>query len=392
MPPPAPPDAVPRALTLFLPETLSHDIWVRITSRSPLKGVLNFGTRDDQTLVTIPMMEEGAGEIVFPYVYISDYYYTGITLINTGFQEANVTLEAYSENGVFLTSQTVTVGPRAKYVRLVNGIFDYLNANEIRFIRVHSDQELIGFELFGSFYDNGLAGLPAFYQNLVTSPKDAPESHMVYYNMIAGNDDYLTGVTVSNLAEQPTQVNFTLRGLQGQDLAHSVWEVNPLQQVTREIWNVFDGTIFTDASYLQADSASSILGFELSLTRSDSGLPFQFDGLLGLSSGADLLYFPLVQPAGDWENWLRLTNVENISNAVEIHAFNTQGQEIDLAFEVIDPFAQIREPLSELFPGLSQDIAWLRVTSAGQIIGDLMYISSDQTRMSCYLGLPGSSK
>jgi fibronectin type 3 domain-containing protein len=147
---------------LFSESTFTQDIWVKISSASDLKGVVVFGTRDDQTLVTIPMFTRGAQDLIFPYVYSSDLYYTGVTLINTGAESAMPMLTAFDEAGGYLTSASVVIPAGGKFVRLVENIFNYADPNQIRFVKVDSSKPLIGFELFGSFEYMGLAGLPAF--------------------------------------------------------------------------------------------------------------------------------------------------------------------------------------------------------------------------------------
>jgi PKD repeat protein len=147
--------------TLFPDLPPATDFWVLVSDVPQVEGVTVFGTSDGQSLVTMPLFHSGDTRLVFPYVYISDVYYTGLTLVNPADAAAACTLTARSETGEALSAVPVTVPARGKYVRLLDGIFSGIDPIEIRSVDVSSDLALVGFELFGSFVDQGLAGLPA---------------------------------------------------------------------------------------------------------------------------------------------------------------------------------------------------------------------------------------
>jgi len=86
--------------TVFAPATLAQDLWVTITSGSSLTGVLEFGTRDGQSIVVMPMLAASAADLVYPYVALTYGWYTGLAFINTGDADAHVTVTAYNENDV----------------------------------------------------------------------------------------------------------------------------------------------------------------------------------------------------------------------------------------------------------------------------------------------------
>jgi len=45
-----------------------------------------------------------------------------------------------------------------------------------------------------------------------------------------------------------------------------------------------------------------------------------------------------------------------------------------------------------MFPTTVNEIAWIYVESADQVIGDLFYVSMDQTKLSSYMGLGVSAE
>ncbi len=482
---------------IFTPDTFTQDIWVKVASASDLKGVLIFGTRDDQTMVTIPMFSRGATDLIFPYVYTSDIYYTGLTLINTGSDTAMPTLLAFSETGEYLTSTTLAIPPNGKYVRLIESIFSYADPGRIRFIKVDSSKALIGFELFGSFQFEGLAGLPAFsptvelFKTTAKSaaegedPKDValarpttptgftgsaisaseiylawnpnPESDIdhysvynndgpvpnlianvtgtnytvtglqpqsthwyslkavntgseeseataqvrvttlpsgqqdypfrVFYNEIPDTGFYSIGVTFSNLGAAATTVHLELYDVQGNKLAEAESPVAVLEQKTRMIENFFNNQLPAGSAYLKVGALDKLIGFELYYTTHPDQAPYQFDGVIGVESGVTKLYFPLVRTGADWQSFLRVTNLAAVANSVTVHAFDINGAaKGDYATSLVAK-GKLDMGLSAMFPSTVNEIAWIYVESADQVIGDLFYVSMDQTKLSSYMGL-----
>ena len=53
---------------LLSSETLAQNPWLKITGQTPMKGVLEFGMRDNQNVAAMPMFSLSARDLVFPYV------------------------------------------------------------------------------------------------------------------------------------------------------------------------------------------------------------------------------------------------------------------------------------------------------------------------------------
>ncbi|HQK88700.1 MAG TPA: hypothetical protein PLU25_13840, partial [Acidobacteriota bacterium] len=318
--------------TVFAPATLAQDLWVTITSGSSLTGVLEFGTRDGQSVVVMPMLAASAADLVYPYVALTYGWYTGLAFINTGDADAHVTVTAYNENGNSLATHTETLAPRSKYVRLIDQAFpEVADPGQLRMVKAVSDQPLIGFELFGHFESPGLAGLPAFTAAgpLTGGPAaapakggDAPLAVELHYNEIMPNDGYFTGVTFCNLGVAPATVSAELFDCAGVSLAVADWPVNPLQQITREVWNIFDGTVHADAGYMQANAPVNLLGFELFFNRTGLAAQFRFDGILAETAGRTRMVFPMIRCESGWMTHVRLTNRATINNSYRITGYS----------------------------------------------------------------------
>ncbi|MBP7296427.1 MAG: fibronectin type III domain-containing protein [Acidobacteria bacterium] len=483
---------------VFAPETLAQDIWVKISSESKLRGVLTFGTRDDESLVTIPMFARGAADLIFPYVVTTDIWYTGITLINTGADQASPFIRAFTEKGEYLTGKVVSIPANGKFVCLVDQIFTFEHPEDIKFLSVESDKALIGFEVFGSFIDKGLAGLPAFsptvelfkaeakpeakgdtpltrpsrptgfegtaiseseiylswnpnpepdlnhyaiYSNdgpvpnliattdqthytrsglapqttyrfslqavnqgneesesttpiLVTTLAQGQQDYpyRVYYNEIPDRAFYDTGITFSNLGAQAVTVHLSVYDANGDLLAENERPVAVLEQMTRYIENFFDNALPEGAAYLKVGATEKLLGFELFWTADELAAPFQFDGVIGVGSGATLHHFPLVRTGAEWFSRVRLTNIAASENDFTIEAFAADGTLLGTVTDVIPPLGKYDEGLETIFPDVVDQIVWIQVESDQQLIGDLFYFSEDLTRLSAYIGLRSSAE
>jgi len=374
---------------IFSAPVLAQDIWVMAGCPSPLAGMVTFGTKDNQTLVTIPIEAAGARQLVFPYVIASAElgYFTGLTLVNTEVEPAQTVLEAYAEDGTFLQAAAVEIPGYGKYVRLLEFVFGLADPSVIRFVRVRADRPLIGFELFGSYADAGMAGLPAFVPEHSAGRKQKATSR-VGYNEIPNNADYYTGVTVSNLGETDAQLTMRLRDAAGELVAEHPWPdpVPPGAQVTREIWNLLDGTVYGDAAWLEITGSQPLMGFELFLSRA-AAEPFRFDGIIGLEEGSASQVFPLVRTGPGWSSRLRLTDLSGGMNPFTVTAYTGDGAYLGEYTGNLAADGQFESDLATLFAGAA-DITWLRVEADSQVLGSLTYVSDDLTRMGGYIGQP----
>ncbi|MBP7867813.1 MAG: hypothetical protein KA419_17930 [Acidobacteria bacterium] len=383
----------------FSPSTLAQDTWVRITSASPLKGLLEFGTQDGQSLITLPMTAVSSPSLVFPYVYtqpgVANAYFTGITLINVGNNTAQVTLDAYNENGNLLGTHVESVPEGGKYVRLVEQVFPTVtDPLQIRFVRVASSQPLIGFELFGKWGEMGFAGLPAFSQGIALAKNGAPEpspaslpgSYELVFSEVPANADYFTGITFSCLGGSAAKAQVTVHGAEGQTLQLAEWPVEPLQQITREVWGLFVGVPVAGSSYLKISSAQPLTGFELFVSRGGS---FRFDGLPAASTGSNRLVFPVIRAGGGYGSVVKLVNRTGLSLPFTLKAYGSDGVLRGTHPSSISAGYSMSFDVAALFPGTYAQVAWIAVEAEGQLSGDVFTAAADGAKIGCYPGLEG---
>ncbi|MBN2432378.1 MAG: hypothetical protein JXQ27_12960 [Acidobacteria bacterium] len=338
----------------------------------------------------MPLSPAQGTDLIFPYVVCSEPlgYYTGITLISLAEQGGDwVTLEAYDEDGNWLADHKVILYARQKYVRLVDQLFDVASPEIIRSIRVHAPFPLTGFELFGSYVSPGVAGLPVALSVAASGGQDVSRSYpyQLVLSEIMPDEEYYTGVTVSNLGEAAVPFDISLFGANGDLLSSRFWPepVAPGRQLTREIWNLAGSGVIPEAAWLEVSSPEAIQGFELYLSRTD---PFRFDGLPGTTAGHRRLVFPHVPDPAQWVSMLNVTSPADEPVPVILTAYSADGTVAGTAEEEVPPFGQHTFSLDTLFPAAA--VAWLEVRAAEPVRGDLVTLAVDLSRMSGYGGVP----
>ncbi|MBP7866115.1 MAG: hypothetical protein KA419_09215 [Acidobacteria bacterium] len=389
--------------TLFDPAVYQQDLWITVSSEAPLRGALEFGTTDGLSQVVMPMVAGSSRALTFPYVVLALGWYTGLTLINTKPAAATVELKAYSEPGVLLSTVSVPIPAMGKYVRLINECFPGVaDPSTIRLVDVASDRNLIGFELFGNFGSPGLAGLPAFNRagGVLTagvpgggSLESAPDrvTTALLFNEIPDNTNWYTGVTFCNLSTTDQTLHAELRDTGGALLASADRLIHPMEQYTREVWSVFDGTVHPEADYLTVSSPDPALGFELYLTRGGTASTFRFDGLPAADKSRKALFFPVVRCTANWRTWLRLTNRTAFDATYTVKAFASDGSLVgtyDSPAGFLLAGGSRSEDMVTVLPGMLNDAVWMMVTSDHPIFGDVFLEAVDQSRLVSYLGLP----
>jgi len=369
---------------LFPAKALAEDLWLTVASKSTLAGVAEFGTRDGQTLVSIPLVTAGGQELVFPYVIVNKDFFTGLTLVNTADRTATARLEAFTEDGQNIQTVYQVIPPYGKYVRLVEEVFSVADPGNIRFVEVESDRSLTGFEIFGSYQQQGMAGIPALYPPALAGKDEPAQTCSLVYPYVPDNEEYLTGVTVSNLGEAAADVQCMLYDTAGNPLAEALWDVTPGAQVTREIWNLFQGEVFPQAAWLNITAAAPVIGFELVLTRSSSD-PFRFDGFSGVAPTATDLVLPWVKNGAEWMAVVMVTHPAAGECAFTVTAYDESGLVVDTVAGTLPGYGQQELDLAAVFPG--EAVAAVRIEAASPVIAHIVHLSADLSRMSGYAAL-----
>ncbi|MCK5878634.1 MAG: M36 family metallopeptidase, partial [Holophagae bacterium] len=149
----------------------SATAWVKAEiSGSQLVGFELFGTlkgKGDRLLAGVPGAGEPVSGLIFPHVSTDSDYWTGIVVLNTGFGPCALTVEALDNSGTVLQTETPVnpLQPNEKWVLLAKDIFSGGIPAGTTQIRVHGNEPMVGFELWGNLvpqqdYISGISAIP----------------------------------------------------------------------------------------------------------------------------------------------------------------------------------------------------------------------------------------
>ncbi len=142
--------------------------WLEIHSLGgSLVGNVAYGDPENRFLTALPLQARGAREFVLSHVAETDQIFTGLTILNATFEPALVSIEVFKRDaqGVERIGQALLdLEPGEKSARLLSQIVPNLPELRGGFIRVRSNVELFGFEIFG---DQTLRYLSAVPQQVV---------------------------------------------------------------------------------------------------------------------------------------------------------------------------------------------------------------------------------
>lgn len=369
---------------------------VRVISRSPLKGVLEFG-QGDLSLVTLPLLSSASTRLTFPYVVVYPDpiypFYTGLTLVNASSSTASVVLTGYTGEGEVLgsTDPPAAIPANGKLTRLVNEVFPD-DATRVRAIAVASSQPLVGFELFGKLGEYGVAGLAASASGSPMFRAAGSEADDLHYRLcfpeIPDPASYYTGVTFSNTSALPVTARVSLHGADGAPLSAKDWPLGPMQQLTSEIWTAAGGVRPPGAAYMVVRSTGPLVGFELNLSGMGAGDAFQFDGTpASPSSGAKVQYFPLLGRSPEYQASLRLVNLSGAGNAYVLRVFDSSGIQLGTSAGTVVDGGKADLKIADLFPSSADRIAWCKVEAQAEILADAFIVSTSGTRLGGYTGV-----
>ena len=137
--------------------------WFKIEAATPITGFALYGTRDGNQLAAYGVNgQDGTNRGVFAGIERDGW--TGIVLVNTETEAADITLTAYLDNGMPMAIEKIHLGAYARVMGLAESIFaeDISDASYIAFV---STGNLVGLQLNGTADGVMLDGLPVLFGN-----------------------------------------------------------------------------------------------------------------------------------------------------------------------------------------------------------------------------------
>ena len=127
--------------------------WLLLESDSP--GVVGDGeihSFSGRAMTAVPIQGSSTQRFVFSYLAQGSGISTGLTFLNPGSQSAAVLVEIFTAQGTLLDDISLTVGGSERVVGLLGEFFSGLPDLSGGYIKVSSDQDIVGLEIF--FADN----------------------------------------------------------------------------------------------------------------------------------------------------------------------------------------------------------------------------------------------
>ena len=129
--------------------------WVQVDSDKPgLLGDAEIRTYDGKAMTTLPLNTTGGKQLSFSHVAQGLGYSTGISLLNPGQAAATAQVEIFAPDATRVAGKQVTIPAGGRLVNVLTDtqLFPDLPETIGGYVKVTSDQDLIGVEIF--FTDN----------------------------------------------------------------------------------------------------------------------------------------------------------------------------------------------------------------------------------------------
>ena len=233
-----------------------------------MAGVEVFGTKDGSRVVAGLALADArkenpnftyiANNLYFTHIARNPAFYTGIALVNLGASAQGARIIAYGTDGSKVGEAVRNMGPNEKIVEIAETFLAEIGSPEdIDWVLVEADEDIVGFELFGTDDGLTLAGLEA----------SSALSKNLCYPFLDRDDDVAHGISVVNVNPEPVTVTFKLFDNDGTMIADEVTaDLKANEKFTSVITDLFpkDAIFFNEIpGWLEVSADLPLAGFEL---------------------------------------------------------------------------------------------------------------------------------
>jgi len=222
------------------------------SSGDSIAAVEMFGRKGDfHTAAALTLKTLPSKTLYFTHIASNSYWWTGCAVYNITSQRATVQVNGYDANGNLLGQNTVTIEPNTKKVALVE---DFIATDPMPdYIIMKSDQNVIGFELFGGITTEILAGFSV----------DGTTSFTLYFNNVRVNNNEWTGISMINMGDATATVNVSAYDDNGTLQAQNTISISSRAKKVELAENLFGGTLPSGVTHITVESSEPLAGFEL---------------------------------------------------------------------------------------------------------------------------------
>jgi hypothetical protein len=292
------------------PLSVSGTGWIQIVPDKQLVGLEIFGNIASESLAGLGSSRKPSGNFGFSHFDTTADWWTGIALANPHSTQANVTLTAYNQSGNPIGSSAITLPASGQKVFLVK---DQLGVSGTGWIRVESDQPIVGLEIFGNIHTGQITGVQAS-----TYP-----SAVLYISHFDTTAEWWTGIALANPNESSANVTLTAYNQSGTEIGSSAITLPANGQ---KVFQVKDPPLSVNgtAGWIRVESDQFIIGLEILGSVSSGGLA----GLVAPTTVRNNLAFSHFDTTSAWWTEIALANPNATSASVTLTAYNQSGTPI----------------------------------------------------------------
>ena len=147
--------------------------WIQIVPDKQLVGLEIFGDMASGSLAGLSSSRKPSSNFSFSHFDTTADWWTGIAFANPHSTQASVTLTAYNQSGAPIGSSTIILPANGQKSYMVK---EQLGVSGKGWIRVESDQPIVGLEIFGDIHTGQITGVQAstYPSMFSTSPTSTP--------------------------------------------------------------------------------------------------------------------------------------------------------------------------------------------------------------------------
>lgn len=244
-----------------------------LSNRASLLGYIKFlnPSLGSKGRALVPLTGNIDPALVIPHVAFDDNWWTGVVVMNAGYDDSEVLFLAYDHSGNLLASSERLLRPGENLIQFASDLFSNTPETLIASIRISSraGQPLCGLVLYGSKDNNSLAGMP------LSAPRELP----VYLPHIASTDGWWTGIGLVNSSAGTASIYFSLLDEDGNIVAEKNRSLDENAHMAVTIKDFFKDFTHEDARCLKIDSMGSRLVGGMYLIGTDDGLRVMGDNI-----------------------------------------------------------------------------------------------------------------
>jgi hypothetical protein len=270
---------------------------------TPYSGVQGYTKffQEGKLRTAIPAVTEvNTSNVYVSHIASNDTFWTGISLVNTGSEEKDLTI---TFNNGQRTSLTIAAGEHRIFT--IAGLFGGQPQPDLKSAVITNAGGIVGLELFGG--DNQLDGLLLADDTVST----------IYYPHVADITKWWTGIVAYNPSSSACEITITPYSAAGTALTPSTLDIAGKEKYVGVVKNL---DLPDETAWFRIDSTRPLVGFELFGTLDGKQLAaYAEDSGAGAREGV----FPKIEKDG-WTG-IAFVNTEDTAASVTLTAYNDSG-------------------------------------------------------------------